>query len=205
MKKIFSVTEIKQIEALEFKKRNSSFSLMVDAGTNCAKKIANLTKKKLIIVVCGPGNNGGDGFILAEYLRKKKFKIKVFCLKKKYYRGDAFKAFRKLQIKAKNILDFKIQSNSIIIDCLFGTGLSRKISGSLKEIIYKINRSKQKIISIDIPSGVHGDSGKIMGCAVKANMTLVLHAKKTGHTLHPGKQYCGKIVVVDIGISKNSI
>ena len=84
MKKILSVKEIRRIEAKEFKKRGNSFSLMVDAGTNCAKKIANLTKKKLIIVVCGPGNNGGDGFILAEYLRKKKFKIKVFCLKKKY-------------------------------------------------------------------------------------------------------------------------
>ena len=65
MKKIFSVAEIKEIEALEFKKRNNSFSLMVDAGTNCAKKIVKLIEEQPIIIVCGPGNNGGDGFILA--------------------------------------------------------------------------------------------------------------------------------------------
>ena len=206
MKKAFSVEEIKKIETREFEKRQgNSFSLMVEAGVNCAKEIVKLVKGKSIIIVCGPGNNGGDGFILAEYLRKKGYEINVFCLQKKYYTGDALKAFKKLQTKVKNILDFKIQSNPIIIDCLFGTGLSRKISGNLKEVIYKINSSKQKIISIDIPSGIHGDTGKIMSCAVKANMTLALHAKKTGHTLYPGKQYCGKIVVVDIGIAKNLI
>ena len=145
MKKAFSVEEIKKIETREFEKRQgNSFSLMVEAGVNCAKEIVKLVKGKSIIIVCGPGNNGGDGFILAEYLRKKGYEINVFCLQKKYYTGDALKAFKKLQTKVKNILDFKIQSNPIIIDCLFGTGLSRKISGNLKEVIYKINSSKQK-------------------------------------------------------------
>ena len=69
MKKIFSIEEVKRIENFEFKKRGNSFSLMVDAGVNCAKKIIKLIKKQSIVVVCGPGNNGGDGFILAEYLR----------------------------------------------------------------------------------------------------------------------------------------
>ena len=202
MKKIFSVAEIKQIEALEFKKRNSSFSLMVEAGVNCAKEIVKLVKRKSIIVVCGPGNNGGDGFILAEYLRKKGYEVNVFCLQKKYYIGDALKAFRKLQIKVKNISDFKIKNNSIIIDCIFGNGLSRKISGNLKEVIYKINGLKRKKISIDIASGIHGDTGKIMGCAIRANITLALHAKLIGQTLNPGKKYSGKIKVIDIGISK---
>ena len=178
MTKILSVREIKKVEAQEYKKRGNSFSLMNDAGHNCAKTLMKFIKKKTITVICGPGNNGGDGFILSEYLRKNKFRIKVFCLNKRHYRGDALTALKKLKIKTKDISNFKADGNSPIIDCLFGTGISRKITGDLKKIIFKINKSKQKIISIDIPSGIHGDTGKIMGCAVKANLTLALHTKK---------------------------
>ena len=201
MKKIFSVKEIKQIEVQEFKKRGNSFSLMVDAGVNCAKKIIKFIKKQPIIVVCGPGNNGGDGFILAEHLKKKDYDIDVFCLKKKYYKGDALKAFKKLKIKTRNISKFKARKNSVIIDSIFGIGLNRPISGTLKSVILRMNKLN-KIISIDIPSGINGDTGKILGCAVKAHTTLALHAKKIGHTLNPGKKYSGKIIVVGIGISK---
>ena len=201
-KKILSIKDIQKLEIQEFKKRGNSFSLMENAGTAVAKIILKLIKKQPIIVVSGPGNNGGDGFILAEYLRKKGYEVDVFCLQKKYYKGDALKALNQLQIKSKSILDLKIKKKSVIIDCLFGTGISRKVSGFLRKVIFKINKSKQKTISIDIPSGVHGDTGKVYGCAIKANETLALHAKKIGHTRYPGKTYCGKIIVVDIGISK---
>ena len=202
MKKVFSVEEIKEIESREFRKRGGdSFSLMVNAGVNCAKKIIKLVKKKPIIIVCGPGNNGGDGFIIGNYLHEKEYKVEVFCLQKKYYKGDALKAFKKLKIKTQNISKFKARKNSVIIDCIFGTGLNKPISGTLKSVILRMNKLN-KIISIDIPSGINGDTGKILGCAVKAHTTLALHAKKIGHTLNPGKKYSGKIIVVDIGISK---
>ena len=94
---------------MKFKKRGNSFSLMKNAGTAAAKIILKLIKKQPIIVVCGPGNNGGDGFILAEYLRKKSYKVDVFCLQKKHYKGDALKALNQLQTKSKNILDLKIK------------------------------------------------------------------------------------------------
>ena len=132
IKKIFSVKDIKEIENLEFKKRGNSFSLMINAGVNCAKKIIKLINKQPVVVVCGPGNNAGDGFILAEYLRKKNFDVNIFCLKKKYYKNDALKALNRLKIETKNISDFKVKKNAILIDCLFGTGISRKISGFLK-------------------------------------------------------------------------
>ena len=202
MKKVFSVEEIKEIESREFRKRGGdSFSLMVNAGVNCAKKIIKLVKKKPIIIVCGPGNNGGDGFIIGNYLHEKEYKVEVFCLQKKYYKGDALKAFKKLKIKTQNISKFKARKNSVIIDCIFGTGLNKLISGTLKSVILRINKLN-KIISIDIPSGINGDTGKILGCAVKAHTTLALHAKKIGHTLNPGKKFSRKIIVVDIGISK---
>ena len=202
MKKVFSVEEIKEIESREFRKRGGdSFSLMVNAGVNCAKKIIKLVKKKPIIIVCGPGNNGGDGFIIGNCLHEKEYKVEVFCLQKKYYKGDALKAFKKLKIKTQNISKFKARKNSVIIDCIFGTGLNKPISGTLKSVILRMNKLN-KIISIDIPSGINGDTGKILGCAVKAHTTLALHAKKIGHTLNPGKKFSRKIIVVDIGISK---
>ena len=202
MKKVFSVEEIKEIESREFRKREGdSFSLMVNAGVNCAKKIIKLVKKKPIIIVCGPGNNAGDGFIIGNYLNTKNYKGDLFCLKNKSYKGDALKALKGLKIKTQNISKFKARKNSVIIDCIFGFGLNRPISGTLKSVILRMNKL-DKIISIDIPSGINGDTGRILGCAVKAHTTLALHAKKIGHTLNPGKKYSGKIIIVDIGISK---
>ena len=198
--KILSIKDIKKLEIQEFKKRGNSFSLMKSAGTAAAKIILKLIKKQPIIVVCGPGNNGGDGFIIGNYLHKKNYKVEVFCLQKKYYKGDALKAFKELKIRTRNILKFKARKNSVIIDSIFGNGLNRPISGTLKSVILRMNKLN-KIISIDIPSGINGDTGKILGCAVKAHTTLALHTKKVGHTLNPGKKYSGKIIVVDIGIS----
>ena len=108
MEDFFSVEKIKKIEAKEFKRRKgNSFSLMLEAGTNCAKKIMELTKKQPITIVAGKGNNGGDGFIIAEYLRKKKFEVEVYCLNKKLYKGDSLKAIKRLKIKPKNISTYK--------------------------------------------------------------------------------------------------
>jgi len=200
-KKVLSIKDIKKLEIQEFKRRGNSFSLMKNAGTAAAKIILKLIKKQPIIVVCGPGNNGGDGFIIGNYLHKKNYKVEVFCLQKKYYKGDALKAFKKLKIRTRNISKFKARKNSAIIDSIFGIGLNRPISGTLKSVILRMNKLN-KIISIDIPSGINGDTGKILGCAVKAHTTLALHAKKIGHTLNPGKKYSGKIIVVGIGIFK---
>ena len=198
--KILSIKDIKKLEIQEFKKRGNSFSLMKSAGTAAAKVILKLIKKHPIIVVCGPGNNGGDGFVIGNYLHKKNYKVEVFCLKKKNYKGDALKTLKQLKIKTQNISKFKGRKNSVIIDSVFGNGLNRAISGTLKSVILRMNKLN-KIISIDIPSGINGDTGKILGCAVKAHTTLALHTKKIGHTLNPGKKYSGKIIVVEIGIS----
>ena len=139
MKNIFSIKDIKKIENAEFKRRGNSFSLMKSAGFQCSRKIIKLIRRQPVVVVCGPGNNGGDGFILAECLRKKNFLVNVFCLKKKIYKGDALKALKKLRLKTKNFSEFKIEKKSVIIDCLFGTGLSRKILGNLFEETFFIN------------------------------------------------------------------
>ena len=200
MKKTYSVEEIQKIEKKEFKRLKNSYILMKRAGTNCAKKIYKSKMNKNFIVLCGPGNNGGDGLVISQVLKKLNQNITLYCLDHKAYKGDAKIAYNKNYLYKKKYEDLYIPMNSVIIDCLFGIGISRDLKGFYKKIIKKVNNSKQHIISIDIPSGINGNTGKIMGTAVKANRTFALHAKKIGHAKYPGKLYSGRTNVIDIGI-----
>ena len=200
MKKTYSVEEIQKIEKKEFKRLKNSYILMKRAGTNCAKKIHKSKKNKKFIVLCGPGNNGGDGLVISQVLKKLNQNITLYCLEHKTYKGDAKIAYNKNYLSKKKYEDLYIPKNSVIIDCLFGIGLNRKVKGMYKNIIKKVNNSKQHVISIDIPSGINGNNGKIMGAAIKANSTYTLHAKKIGLTVNYGMKYSGKISIIGIGI-----
>ena len=200
MERIYSVEEIHNIEKKEFKKLKSSYVLMKRAGTNCAKKIYKSKLNSKFIVLCGPGNNGGDGLVISQGLKKLNQSVILYSLKSMAYKGDAKIAYKKNRLTKNNYNDLNIPKNSVIIDCLFGIGLNRKVKGMYKNIIKKVNKSKQYVISIDIPSGINGNNGKIMGEAIKANSTYTLHAKKIGLTVNSGMKYSGKVSIVDIGI-----
>ena len=200
MKKTYSVEEIQKIEKKEFKRLKNSYILMKRAGTNCAKKIYKSKMNKNFIVLCGPGNNGGDGLVISQGLKKLNQSVILYSLKSMAYKGDAKIAYKKNRLTKNNYNDLNIPKNSVIIDCLFGIGLNRKVKGMYKNIIKKVNKSKQHVISIDIPSGINGDNGKIMGEAIKANSTYTLHAKKIGLTINSGMKYSGKVSIIDIGI-----
>ena len=200
MERIYSVEEIHNIEKKEFKKLKSSYVLMKRAGTNCAKKIYKSKLNSKFIVLCGPGNNGGDGLVISQGLKKLNQSVILYSLKSMAYKGDAKIAYKKNKLTKNNYNDLNIPKNSVIIDCLFGIGLNRKVKGMYKNIIKKVNKSKQYVISIDIPSGINGNNGKIMGKAIKANSTYTLHAKKIGLTVNSGMKYSGKISIIDIGI-----
>jgi NAD(P)H-hydrate epimerase len=200
MSKIYSVEEIQTIEKKEFKKLNNSYVLMKRAGSNCAKKIYKSKLNSKFIVLCGPGNNGGDGLVISQDLKKLNQNVILYCLEFITYKGDAKIAYKKNRLTKNNYNDLNIPKNSVIIDCLFGIGLNRKVKGMYKNIIKKVNNSKQHVISIDIPSGINGNNGKIMGKAIKANSTYTLHAKKIGLTVNSGMKYSGKVSIIDIGI-----
>ena len=200
MERIYSVEEIHNIEKKEFKKLKSSYVLMKRAGINCVKKIYKSKLNSKFIVLCGPGNNGGDGLVISQGLKKLNQSVILYSLKSMAYKGDAKIAYKKNQLTKNNYNDLNIPRNSVIIDCLFGIGLNRKVKGMYKNIIKKVNKSKQHVISIDIPSGINGDNGKIMGEAIKANSTYTLHAKKIGLTINSGVKYSGKVSIIDIGI-----
>ena len=206
---ILNSSEIKAIEQKEFKLRKSSYSLMQSAGEKCADYISlNISKNKELLVVCGPGNNGGDGFVIGNSLITKGHKVKIFLiLPLKNKKNDNYKAFKRLDCEVFNLKDLlkelKKKTKPIIVDCIFGTGLNKNLSSSIKDIVRAINKKKTFTISIDMPTGISSDNGQVMGEAIKANLTLALHCKKIGHVLFPGVYFSGVIKVLDIGIRRS--
>jgi len=158
--------------------------LMENAGLRAfetAYKMLRKRKAKSAFIFCGPGNNGGDGFVVARHLLNHDVKVRVFLLSASdKIKGDAlvnYKIVDKLNIpiyidKVEQKYNKYINSADIIVDCLFGTGLSRNIEGEFYLLIESINSSEKQIISIDIPSGLNGDTGKVWNISVKANLTI---------------------------------
>ena len=205
MIEIFNTEEMKRFEKSQFVKKNS-YTYMQKAGNQVFKFINRNFKKKSMIVLCGPGNNGGDGFIIAKHLMNYGYSVTVYAyVSEDGYKGDALKAFKEFKGELKPIGLFKLQKNALIIDALFGIGLKRDVKGILSKIFRKINKGNNYVVSVDIPSGVCSNTGKILGSAIKADFTITFHRKKIGHVVGYGKNFCGKIKVTDIGFSKKKL
>ncbi len=177
-----------------------SLELMERAGTAIADHVGEvvkaLSRSSKICVVCGGGNNGGDGYVCARVLMERGYSVKVYDISDGIYSPDCTH-MRSLYggAYARKI------SGGVIVDCIFGTGLSRSVEGKYAEAIEKINGSNALVVSADIPSGLNGDNGKAMGVAVSANMTVAIAQYKLGHVLGDGPDYCGATVKADIGIA----
>ncbi|MGC8496388.1 MAG: NAD(P)H-hydrate dehydratase [Thermoplasmata archaeon] len=162
---------------------------------------SNVLKKKFA-VFAGPGNNGGDGLVSSRKLISNGAEVKVFILESPdKYQGSAklnfeiIKKITKIEKFEKNSAEEYVKNCDAIVDAIFGTGLYKNVEGKYADAISIINNSKKPVFSIDIPSGINGDSGKIMGIAVKADYTVTFGTLKSGIVLYPGFEYCGKIMV----------
>ena len=206
MREIFNSQEMRLFEKGQFLKKNSYF-FMQKAGIRVFEFINNNFKnKKSIIVLCGPGNNGGDGFVIARHLMEHGYQVQVYIFSnKKNYKGDALKALKEFKGNLKKINLFKLNKKALIIDALFGIGLKRNIKGVLRKVLNRINKSKNKVVSVDIPSGVCSNTGEVLGNAIKADFTITFHRKKIGHFLGFGKELSGNIKVMDIGFSQKKM
>lgn len=164
-----------------------------------------------VLVFCGPGNNGGDGFALARLLAEKGKKVAVCypgktaenapdaaCMSK-----EAAAEFRRLPQNVQVLLRAEFGGVSAAVDAMFGIGLSRNITGEFAVAVQSLNASGVPVLSIDIPSGIQADTGAVLGCAVKARETLAISHLKRGHVLFPGFSYCGKLHTAKIGIPAN--
>ena len=186
--------------------------LMENAGRNTYRLIKEryLSEKKRIAIICGRGNNGGDGFVVGRYALRDGYRTKVFLLcKKSDLRGDAalnMKLYESLNGEIVeldnefNTFKFGIKHADIIVDAIFGTGLSKAVEGKERAVIEQINQSGKPVMAIDIPSGIDGKTGLEMGIAVMATHTFTYAYPKLGHILCPGGYHAGKVTVIDISI-----
>lgn len=188
----------------------SSLILMENAGRTVAEEILKLKKKK-IAIFCGRGNNGGDGFVCARHLLTKGVNPDVFLVGKiEEVKNEArvnLEILLRLKLKVVEInkrnlsmVKKKISKYDLIVDALFGTGLSGKVKGIYRDLIEMFNSSSAYILSIDIPSGLDGNSGEILGCCVKADKTITFLAPKLGMIKNKGPQYCGKVEIRELGV-----
>lgn len=174
-----------------------SGTLMRRAGIAIFEEVAGLdgADRAEILVVCGNGNNGGDGYVCAQELLRRNYNVKVYC-----FGGDISPdCARERAAYTGEYAD--VIRGGIIVDCIFGTELTRKVSGVYAEAVDSINASGAFVVSADIPSGLNGDNGLVLGCAVRADLTVAIAEYKAGFFLGDGPDYCGKIVRCDIGIA----
>ena len=206
IKEIVSSDEMKRFEKEQFLK-NNSYKFMENAGKLVFKFInKHFNNKQPIIVLCGPGNNGGDGFVIAKHLKNYGYPVDVYILSNAHdYEGDALTALKEFGENFKKITLFKLKKNALIVDALFGIGLKRSVKGILTKIFNQINKSNNYVVSVDIPSGICSNTGEILGNAIKADVTITFHRKKVGHILGLGKKFSGKLKVMDIGFSQKKM
>jgi hydroxyethylthiazole kinase-like uncharacterized protein yjeF len=154
-----------------------------------------------IAVVCGPGNNGGDGFVAARLIREQGFDVRLLLVGERgRLKGDAAIAASRWSGTADPFGDGALSESDLIVDALFGAGLSRNLSGEAKRAVEAINAAGLPVVAVDLPSGIDGMSGQVRGSAVRATHTVTFCRMKPGHLLMPGRVHCGKITVADIGI-----
>lgn len=188
--------------------------LMERAGKALADEFRRLPHaKRKAVVVCGKGNNGGDGFVAARLLREAGFGVIVFhAIPIDSFTPDTRRAFDRLPediatlpLDRKEDLKQRITEADGIIDALFGFGLAGGVRGLAVEVIELVNGAKTPVISADVPSGVVADSGKVEGACVKADVTVTFTCPKIGLILYPGAAFAGRISVVDIGIPRSFV
>ena len=182
--------------------------LMENAGFSTAKIIIDNWNPCPLLILCGPGNNGGDGFVIARHLKKAGWPIRVASLVSiDKYKGDAATMAQKWD-GAIELLSEKtaLTNTALVVDAVFGIGLSKPLGKEIRQLFKKINNNHIiKVIAVDIPSGINGDTSNVDPDTLKADLTVTLCRKKIGHLLLPGKVFCGKVHVVSIGITDKTI
>ncbi|KAA3608266.1 MAG: NAD(P)H-hydrate epimerase [Planctomycetota bacterium] len=183
--------------------------LMENAGGSLAESAISLCKKytyERILILCGPGNNGGDGLVAARQLLGQIPSVDIVApLGLPTKPGPARSAWKALQAMgvelAPGSLESLLQSPGLVVDALFGVGLAREITGPAADWVEALNRSPLPVLAADLPSGLCGDRGQVLGSAVQADYTLSFVAYKSGFFLDAGPSHCGRLAVADIGVS----
>ena len=180
----------------------AGIALMENAGRAVAEVIAARHPSGLrVTVVAGPGNNGGDGFVAARILAERGYRVRILLVGNvERLKGDAALAAQRWQGPTTAAAPVTLMPADVIIDALFGAGLDRPVEGVARAMIEAMNAASC-VCAVDLPSGINGTTGAVMGLAVKAAETVTFFRRKVGHVLLPGRLHCGTVRVADIGIA----
>jgi len=198
---ILSVDEMYAADAAAMAAGTPGLELMENAGTAIADAICARYKPSDVSILCGPGNNGGDGFVVARLLAGRGWPVRLALLgDAAQLKGDAAANAARWTGHVEAITPAVLDEAELVVDALFGAGLARDLDGMAAEVIEAINARWLPCVAVDTPSGVHGDTGAIMGTAPHADLTVTFVRPKPGHFLMPGRARRGELVVADIGI-----
>jgi hydroxyethylthiazole kinase-like uncharacterized protein yjeF len=198
---VLTTIEMEQADRLTIAGGTSGFALMLCAGQAVAQAAIDLVEEGPILVVAGGGNNGGDGFVAAAELAARGREVSIILMCERVtLKGDAALAARGWKGALLPFNPQAIRSPALIIDALFGAGLNRSVEGDPLAMIEAINAAGAPVLSVDLPSGINGTTGAVMGAAVRATETITFFRRKPAHLLLPGRLHCGCVRVADIGI-----
>ena len=201
MTELLTTVQMAQADRLTIAAGTPGIELMENAGRAVADAVSAVLQGRRVVIVAGPGNNGGDGFVAARLLAERGYEVRVsFVGDRGRLKGDAAIAADRWSGPVEEASPVSLTDCDIIVDALFGAGLDRQVEGLAAGMIRAINLSGVPVIAVDLPSGVNGTTGKVMGLAVKATDTVTFFRRKPGHSLLPGMGYCGAVQVADIGI-----
>lgn len=217
MKRIMTAEQIRRADQQTMAEGTPGSVLMERSGRAVANAVLQYRPDSgRIVIVVGPGNNGGDGYAAAWALAEKNMKITVVSLSDpEGLQGDVAEhadLARQAGVKIRyceddgELLSCWLARAVIVVDAMFGTGLARPLTGQMREAVERINASGRPVLSVDIPSGIHSDTGEVMGMAVEADWTLPIATTKWGHWLGAGRDAVGELLSsVDIGIPETFI
>ena len=194
--------QMRRADALALSAGVPSLELMENAGRAVADCVTATDQgARPVTVLAGPGNNGGDGFVAARLLQERGATVRVLLLTEhERLSGDAAVMAGRYGGAVMRWSGEEFDPNDIVVDAVFGAGLARAVEGEVADAIVAVNRSGAHVIAVDLPSGIQGDSGAVMGAAIRADRTVPFFRRKPGHLLLPGRMHCGRITVADIGI-----
>src|SRR5215813_4900100 len=198
---ILTVAEMARADALAIQGGVPGLTLMEAAGAAVAREVRRRWPRGPVAVLCGPGNNGGDGFVAARLLQDAGWPVRLALLgERSALRGDAAAAAARWTGAIAALTPAILDGTAVAVDALFGAGLARPLDGAARTTVEALNSRRVPCLAVDLPSGVQGDTGQVLGAAPQASATVTFFRRKPAHLLLPGRELAGEVAVADIGI-----